>query len=82
MLARLGGWTPHQCSSTPLGFPCHLLVHSFGSQAAHIMPNVTVKSKLNKLYQQEIIAENGPEKVLTERTVAPLWALLQTLVSD
>lgn len=28
------------------------------------------KLKLNKLYQKEIFAENGPEKVLTERTVA------------
>lgn len=70
MLARQGGWTLHQCSSTPLGFPCHLLVHSVSSQTAHIKPNIMIKLKLNKLYQKEIIAENGPEKVPTERTVA------------
>lgn len=70
MLARPGGWTLHQCSSTPLGFPCHFLVHSVNSQTAHIKPNITIKLKLNKLHQKEIIAENGPEKVPTERTVA------------
>lgn len=70
MMARLGAWTLHQCSSRPSGFPCHLLVHSISSQTAHIKPNIMVKPKLNKLYQQEITAENGPEKVLTERTVA------------
>lgn len=64
------GWTLHQCSSTPLSFPCHFLVPSVNSQTAHIKPNIMIKLKLNELHQKEIIAENGPEKVPTERTVA------------
>lgn len=64
------GWTLHQCSSTPLGFPCHFLVPSVNSQTAHIKPNIMIKLKLNELHQKEIIAENGPEKVPTERTLA------------